>query len=133
MKVLIRFLLICAFCILPRIFNAQTKGTHYAITLNKIKGERKGWQWTTDELTLDGSKLSSKEMKAKEKFPPAVCKVRADTTQAAVTLKFAGVTQNRGISKLKWQGTITGDKITGRAEWKNGQGVQTYTFTGIAK
>jgi hypothetical protein len=109
---------------------AQNPSRTYVITLKPVKGKRSGWQWKTDTIALEGSILYSKVMKAKEKFPAAVCKVIADTVLNQV--KFAGIMRNRGISSIYWEGTLEGEKIKGRTEWKNGQGVQKFTFSGSA-
>ena len=120
--------------------SAQTKPTDavlnnktFSIILIKKSGDRKGWQWTTDELSFISNKLISKVQKEKEGFPSSVCSIAIDSSASPKTIKFKTTVKNTGISKIIWDGTVKGEQIDGTAIWINGQGTQVYTFSGTIK
>jgi hypothetical protein len=113
--------------------DAALNNKTFSITLIKKSGERKGWQWTTDELSFVSNKLTSKVQKEKEGFPPSGCTIAIDSSVSPKIIKFKTTVKNSGISKITWDGTVKGGQIDGTAKWTNGQGTQVYTFSGTIK
>ena len=112
-----------------RAATSELNGKSFKIKLTLTDGKRAGWQWKTDVLSFASDKVTSREMKAHEGFPPFDYLI--DDQGSSVVIH--GMVKNRGISKIDWEATIRGDTISGTAIWTNGQGVQTYAFKGVAR
>ena len=138
MKTIFRYFIPVLICF-PFFANAQLSenknsldGKTFSIKIQKTSGEIKGWNWDKDELSFENGKLKSKFMSEKEKFSPAEIILTPDSLQKS--MRFECLSENHpGISQIIWDGTITGNKMEGTAEWNNAKGKRTYTFTGSMK
>jgi len=110
--------------------NNELDGKIFHITLKMTDGQRKGWQWVTDDVSFKKGKLKSKVMSEREEFPAADCTTTVDSSSHEIIISFSASHKNTGVSNIKWEGTVTGNKIQGTAIWTNMQGVQTYSFKG---
>ena len=108
-------------------------GKTFTIKMKKISGKRDGWQWITDEISFHSGKLKSIVMTKRERFSSPLCIFSIDTSAVKETILFEVVAHNPSISQIKWQGTVSGNKITGTAIWTNAQGTQSYAFSGVEK
>ena len=111
----------------------ELNGKTFSIKLNLTEGKRKGWQWSTDEISFHSGKLQSKVMSTKEKFPLADCAITVESSSPEKTFSFAVTVNNPGGSEIIWKGTVTGNNIEGTAVWTNMKGTQSYSFSGKMK
>jgi hypothetical protein len=106
-------------------------GSTYSLVMKKTSGKRIGWDWTSDEISFRHGTIKSKVMSYHEHFPDAVCAFITDSADHAV--HFNASSKNPGGSEILWNGTVNGNKISGVAIWKNMQGTQEYSFSGMLK
>jgi len=105
----------------------------FRIKLKQTDGKNSGWQWTEDEISFKAGTLKSKFMSKHEQFPSADCSITVDASSAEKIIGFSAAHKNTGVSDIKWEGTVTGNKIKGTAVWTNMQGTRSYTFSGTIK
>ena len=136
MKIITKIILAVLTCVALS-SSAQTKnsleGKTFSIKLEITGAERRGMPWTTDEISFEDGKLISKVMSEKEGFPPFDCAITVDSSSSPVKIHFTASGHNTGVSDIKWEGTITGNKIKGTAVWTNMNGPQAQTFSGTLK
>jgi hypothetical protein len=109
-------------------------GKTFHIKLTLVEGKKSaGLVWTEDELSFSKGNLNSKFMSKREQFPSAHCEIKVDSTSVEKTISFSASHKNRGVSDIKWEGKVTGNKVEGTAVWTNMQGPRTYSFTGTLK
>ncbi|MBK5284330.1 MAG: hypothetical protein JJE25_02920 [Bacteroidia bacterium] len=132
-------LLLTVFICISLFATGQIKKNKYAINdktftiqLKLTSGERKGWQWAKDEISFKAGMLRSKVMSKKEEFPSAKC-IFTNDSGSANTISFEANHKNTGVSNIKWQGKVEGDKIEGTAELTNIRGTFIYSFSGTWK
>jgi hypothetical protein len=112
----------------------ELDGKTFPIKLKLIEGKSSaGLMWATDELSFNNGNLNSKFMSKREQFPPAPCEIKVNSVSGENIISFSAAHRNTGVSDIKWEGTVRGNKIEGTAVWTNMQGPRTYSFTGILK
>src|SRR5439155_21716562 len=60
---------------------------------------------STDEISFNSDKLTSKVMSEHERFPSATCSIAIDSSSSEKIIRFKATIKNPDISKIKWEGT----------------------------
>ena len=119
-------------------FNAQAQheldGKEFLIKLKLVEGKRSaGLLWEEDVITFRADHLKSRFMSQREQFPPAPCERKVEDASGDKIITFTASHRNTGVSDIKWEGTVRGNKIEGTAVWTNMQGPRTYSFEGTRR
>lgn len=135
MKLIISFVIVLltgTFYVQAQKSELEGRTFHIKLTLIEGKGVQ-GSAWTEDEIIFTRGRLNPKYMGKHEQFPPAPCEIKVGEFSGKKVITFSAAHRNRGESDIKWEGTVTGNRIEGTAIWTNMHGPRTYSFTGETK
>jgi len=105
----------------------------FTIKVIEKNGDGRVENMPIDELTFK-SGLICAEFSKKNGFTPSTCTAVADSTSKNGGTMFSSESYNSKKYTLKWSGTITGDKVTGKAQtYFFGKLAGEYIFTGTRK
>ena len=105
----------------------------FIIKVLEKNGNGKTESMPIDELTFK-SGLICAEFSKKNGFIPSTCKAVSDSTSKSGGVIFSSESYNPKKHTLKWSGTITGDKVSGKAQtYFFGKLSGEYVFTGTRK